>query len=411
VPLASNDVIKNKTRTTDPTIALGNLDSQIAQTTGLLASHPKNPDLYGKTVSLLLQRSGVTGSAKDRARALEIAEAYLADHPEEEKAHSIHAHALAAMHRFDEALAEVDVSEKLTKVPGSNAELRFDILAALGRYDEVYGPEKQLAEKYPSPSTLLTYATTAGHMGKTEEAEAAFVKAEELFHGATPFLLATIYYERASLWERLGDLPKATLLYRAAIERLPQHAHAAVHLAALLSPSEGVALLEPLTRGDDVDPDALGELSVLQSLVKEKSGEEMLARARARYDLLMTEQPTAYADHAGWFWLVAGGDPKKAEAAAKKNLEVRKTAEAYELSIAAEQAISDKDALCAVAADARALQYRSPKLDEALRTIKDCPAVAPGASASAAASVSASPSSAASVSAAASAPSSTPAKP
>ena len=375
MPLLPTDVVKNHWRTTDPTIALTNLDSQIKESTRMFGERPGDTDLRGKTVSLLLQRSGVTGSAKDRERALEIAEALVKEHPDDQTAHSIHAHALAAMHRFDEAIREVDASEKLAKVPGSNDGLRSDILAALGRYDDVYMPQKQLAEKFPSPSTLLTYATTAGHMGKTEEAEAAFVKAEEMFHGVTPFLLATIYYERASMWERVGDLPKATILYKAALDRLPQHTHAAVHLAALLSPSEGVALLEPLTRGDDVDPDALGQLGVLQNLIKEKSGDEMLARARARYDILMTEQPAAYADHAGWFWLVAGGDPKKAEAAAKKNLEVRKTAEAYELSIATEQAVADKDALCAVAADARDLKYRNPKLDETLRTITDCPVV------------------------------------
>jgi tetratricopeptide (TPR) repeat protein len=373
MPVAS-DLVKNHWRTTDPTIALTNLDSQISESTRMFAERPNDTDLRGKSISLLLQRSGVTGSAADRKQALDIAEADAKERAGDPDAHKNLAHALAAMHRFDEALVELDAADKLSKIPGTTTQLRLGVLAGLGRYDEVYPTHKELAEKFPSPSSLLDLATTAAKMGKTEEAEQAFVQAEEKYHGAAPFLLASIYFERASMWERLGDLSKATVLYKAALERLPQHVHSAVHLAALVSPSEGVALLEPLAKGDDADPDAIAQLGVLQNLIKEKSGDESLSRARARYDVLMAEQPAAYADHAGWFWLVAGGDPKKADEAAKKNLAVRKTAEAYELSLATAQASgATRDAVCALADEARALKYRNAKLDEALRPLTDCP--------------------------------------
>lgn len=389
MPVAASDLLHFRLKTTDPKIALDNLDSQISETQRRTAESPEDADLRKKALSLLLERASVRGSARDRARALELADDFLKGQAGQPEAHLLRARALAAQHRFAEALAELDQAEKLGKVAEAATDIRQNIFAAQGRYDDVYPSYRARAEKLPSSSTLLDLATVAARMGKSEEADAAFVAAEERYRGAAPFLLATIYFERAGMFERAGDLAKATVLYRAALARLPQHVHAAVHLAALVAPSEGVALLEPLAQGE-ADPDLLAQLGVLKNLVEAKSGDDALARASARYDALMAEQPVAYADHAGWYWLATGSDPKKALAAAKLNLEQRKTAEAYELVISAAQVGGTKDELCAFVTEARAIQYRSGKLDELMRPL-DCPAAAPAApSASATPSASAS---------------------
>jgi hypothetical protein len=372
MPVASSDLLHNKLRTTDPKIALANLDSQISETQRAFDQQRDDADLRKKAVGLLLERAGITGSAKDRARALEIADDFLKGHADVDAAHLLRARALAAHHRFAEALAELEQADKLAKIPGGSVDLRQSVLAGQGRYDEVYPTYRATADKYPSPTTLLDLATVAARMGKLDEAEKAFVDAEERFRGATPFLIANLYFERGSMFERAGDLAKATILYRAAHARLPQHVHAAVHLAALVSPSEGISILEPLA-GGEADPDLLAQLGVLKNLVQAKSGDDALARATARYDALMAEQPLAYADHAGWYWLVSAGEPKKALDAAKLNLSSRKTAEAYELAISAAQAGGPKEELCAFVNEARALRYRSAKLEEIIRPL-DCPA-------------------------------------
>jgi hypothetical protein len=69
----------------------------------------------------------------------------------------------------------------------------------------------------------------------------------------------------------------------------------------------------------------------------------------ARFDDLMARHPEAFADHAAEFWLGPGGDPKKALALARTNLQVRRTPAAYALLIKTARAAGDEAEACRTA--------------------------------------------------------------
>lgn len=211
-------------------------------------------------------------------------------------------------------------------------------------------------------------------VGDTDAADRAFIDAERAFVGTSPFLLAEIYFARASLWERAGNLVEATSLYRAAVERIPRHTHAAVHLASLLSPADAIARLDPLA-GPDASPDVVGALSVYRDLLKDGAGDVDRGDAARVYGELLGEgapQPIApiVANHAGWFYLRVLVDRERAAKAAAIDLAWHPTSEAFELALTASEGAPDR---CELARRARALAHPSPSLEEQLRRVVDCP--------------------------------------
>ncbi len=391
-PPPVSSLTRSDLTTTSAEIAIGNLDGQINQLHRHVAERPKDVHVRITLAGLLRARSQFTGSSKDLSEALEISETALRDFPADDDARNLHVQSLGAVHRFREALAELDALLDAHKGDAVFAENhgaeRGGLLEALGRYDEALPLLRHEREQNPSPLNLDLEAVLLGFMGKAEEAERGFVLAEEKTRDTSPFFLAGLYFDRASLWEREGVLDRATDIYRAAHERLPQHVHVATHLAALLPPKEAVAILEPLGH-EDGDPEVLAQLGVFRDMVKDGSGKAALESAKNRYTELMKSLPEAYADHAGWFWLGPGGDPEKAFEAAKVNLAARETAESFDLYLATAAASHHHDEACAAAVKARAFPYPSHRLTEQLRQLGDCGPV-PDASASASAAASAS---------------------
>jgi tetratricopeptide (TPR) repeat protein len=398
-PSPASSLVRTDLTTTSAEIALGNLDGQIKQLRRHVEERPNDVHVRASLAQDLRARSQIYGGGGDLRDAFDIGTKALADFPNDPDAKLLHVQSLAAVHRFREALAELDAL-MATPQPDSmfaknHAAERASILQALGRYDEALPLLHHQVEVSASSANLDAEAILLGLMGRAEDADKEFVEAEAKFRDTSPFFLAALYFDRASLWEREGVLDRATELYRAAHERLPQHVHAASHLAALLPPKEAVAILEPLGHADG-DPEVLAGLGVFRDMVKDGSGKAALDSAKTRYDELMKTLPEAYADHAGWFWLGAGGDPDKAFEAAKVNLGARETAESFELYLSAAAAAHHHDDACAVGAKARLFPYPSHRLTEQLRQLGDCGAPpAASASASAAASSSAAPASSA----------------
>ncbi len=378
--------------TTNAEIALGNLDGQINQLHRHVTERPKDIGARATLVGLLRQRSQIRGSSADLAETLEIGEDTLKEAPDRVEAQELHVAALSGVHRFREALKELDalIAAGDASFAANHGGQRGIILQALGRYDEALPLLQHEVDQNPSPTNLDLQGILFGVMGKTAEAEQSFVLAEQKTRDPSPFFLTALYFDRASLWEREGDLTKATDIYRVAYSHLPQHVHVATHLAALLTPKEAVAILEPLGQAIG-DPEVSGQLGVFRDMVKDGAGKSALEAARSRYDELMKTMPEAYADHAGWFWLGAGGDPARAFAAAQVNIAARETAEAFELYLTTAAASHHHDEACAMASKARAFPYPSHRLTEQLRQLGDCPPQ-PAGSESAAPSASASPS-------------------
>jgi len=357
-------------KTTPADIAVNNLTSQLNGQIKLMGARPKDMSVRASVVTVSLARFKILGKSEDLARAIELAEGATKIEEKSFDALFLRARGRAAAHRFEEALADLDAADKVAGAlhAGRTTGTRAAIIIALGRYDDALPVVEKAARLTPDADSLAFHAYLLGLMGRLPEAESLFVQAEQKHRGTSPFGLAQIYFDRGSMWEKQGNLTEATALYKAAHARLPQHTHVAVHLAGLVPPSEGIAILEPVAKETD-DPDVFAELGVLQNLVAEHSGDAMLEKAKTAYDELFAKLPSGYADHAGWFWTTTGGDPKKGLAAAQKNLAVRQTADAYELLLAAAEAAKDNSALCTGLKGAGALKYPSPPLRERVRQL------------------------------------------
>ncbi|MBK6515631.1 MAG: tetratricopeptide repeat protein [Polyangiaceae bacterium] len=352
-------------KTTSPSVELNNLDSQINGAEKALAQRTSDLDARSRLVGLLLLRSRILGRASDLARAVELAEEGPTIAPEGHAGYVLRARGRASAHRFAAALEDLEIAEKQLPKGVSVTPIRTQrasVLAALGRMDEAVKLFQTASRLEPTTTSLVDYASVLARAGQEKEADATFLEAELKFRSLSPIPLVELYFERGSMWERAGDLGLATQLYRAANARLPQHVHVAIHLAALVPPSEGVALLTPLTDTSD-DPDLFAQLGSLKNQLEKGSGDALIDKAKGLYASHSEKLPEAYADHAGWFWIGVGRDPQRGLAAAQKNLEGRQTADAYLLLLAAAEAASDKPAICGALRGAKALKFSSPRLE------------------------------------------------
>jgi tetratricopeptide (TPR) repeat protein len=196
-------------------------------------------------------------------------------------------------------------------------------------------------------------AAIVGELGNPAAAERMFAAAQALHHDTSPFPLAWLYFHEGILWERIGNLDRARVLYEAAVERLPQYVPAASHLAGVYQATHAsdraIALLSPIVARTE-DPECEGQLAGLLIDGGQKAdGEGHRAEAARRYDDLLRRHSEAYANHAARFYLGAGDSPKKALRAALEDLSVRTTEESYENALKAAVAAHDPKAACGIA--------------------------------------------------------------
>lgn len=246
---------------------------------------------------------------------------------------------------------------------------------ALGEGDLDRALERVRAASGDAPERSLLLGRILGARGDFDGADSALQRAERSFAGRDPFLLADVYTARALLHEGAGDLVAATPIYRAALDRVPLHAHAATHLASLVPPAAAIALLEPLAKAG-AGPDVLGALAVYRELLHDHGGDADRTRAAEAYAELLapTDAPLApiVANHAGWFYLRVASDAARARQAADVDVRFHPSSEAFELALGAYDAPADRDARCAIAARASAFPFPSIALTETLRRVGDC---------------------------------------
>ncbi|MBL9024827.1 MAG: hypothetical protein JNL21_21705 [Myxococcales bacterium] len=333
-------------RTTSPEIAVKNLDGRIAQGEKIVA---KSADSGARAALAwsLLDRATYLGKVSDLDRVLEL-ESDLAKRPQADPAILLaRASALSAVHEFVPAL------ELIAEAEGKHADKtevrskRAAIQLALGEYDQACATFHELSALPKNHGYLLMEGVCVAQLGRLEEADRLLADAEAAYHDVSPFVLASIHFERGNLWERAGDEEKAKAYYRAALARLPGHAHAATHLAQL-APGEAEAILAPVLAVSD-DPEVKAVLGLLREKASPGTGRALLDEAERSYDQLLAKHPRAFADHAGWFYLRAVSEPSRAADVAQENLKNRRTHEAYELAIAALTAAGRGSEACEVA--------------------------------------------------------------
>src|SRR5262249_44406283 len=114
---------------------------------------------------------------------------------------------------------------------------------------------------------------------------------------------------------------------------------ARIHLAEIeaLRGDTGSAVerLEQVVRSTN-EPEALALLGLLHVRMGESTlGSREIVEARTRYELLLSCDPLAFADHGAEFYLGSGADPERAWVLAQENLANRQTPRAAALAIKA----------------------------------------------------------------------------
>ena len=314
---------------TDGTIALRNLEAQIAGLQPEAAQCRAPIDERVRLIDLLALRGSIMGTIADYERAQELADRLVHVAITAAPAFLARAQARAVFHRFADALEDLEVAERL----GADADVvnreRAAVFQGLGRYDEAFAIRKEAAHRSPSFESLGALTTLHAERGDTERAVRLHADSVRRYRGISPLPLAMLDFQLGTMWMHAGQLDRARDHLIAARRYVPAYAPAQGHFAEVEAElgkfDLAIALLIPLSTTSD-DPDYAAQLARICA----RAGYPVNARywrqrAAERYDELIALHPEAFADHAADFWLGAGAEPEKALRLARMNFTIRKT--------------------------------------------------------------------------------------
>jgi tetratricopeptide (TPR) repeat protein len=331
---------------TDGTIALLNLRAQIEALEPDVRLGHATIETRAGLIDLLALRGLILGHIADCQRAQELAEQLVCDAGTDGRAFVARARTRAALHRFTDALDDVDRAERLSLDAETTNRERAAIFQALGRYDEALAIRAVAANRRASFENVAALAGLYAETGKTDAAERLYAESRSQYAGVSPFPLALLAFQLGLMWINNGQLDDARTSFDAARRLVPAYAPAQGHLAEVEAElgevESAVARLYSLALSSD-DPDYAAQLArILEGAGRVDESRHWCRLAAARYDELVASHPEAFADHAAEFWLAAGADPKKALRLARMNLEVRQTPRAYDLLSRAVNATTTK---------------------------------------------------------------------
>jgi tetratricopeptide (TPR) repeat protein len=333
-----SNVVDSTINTTTSAIAIANLDQQIRQ-----AGNEAGVE------ELLLVRSRFLADYEALDRASALGEGRYA--PGRELL--LRARTRSAVHRFADALADVEAAERTGAKPDEIAALRASILVAIGRATEVIPQLEATLLRHPGFASRSALAVAYAAVGRIDDADRLYAEALSSLNTTLPFPYAWIYFARGLMWsEQGGDQARAEQLYTQALKYVPQFVTANIHLAeieALRGDSESaIELLENVVQSSN-EPEARALLGVLHLRTGDSErGSREIAEAQTGYELLLSRDPLAFADHGAEFYLGPGADPERAWVLAQQNLANRQTPRAAALAIKAAEAsghYSDASAL------------------------------------------------------------------
>ncbi len=359
---------------TDGALAASNLDTLVAARELAIARDSRWAAERAVLVDLLQTRGQLFGRLDDYDRAETVANAAVQDAPHLPESWLARASSRLTLHRFKEALQDLEQAHLRGAEPDGVEALRASALLAEGQTDEALALRRHAVQRWGSTSNLTALAVAEIAAGNSIQAAAHLDAAVRAYHDVAPFPLVFIDFQRGLMAEEAGDLDRASTRYRAVLRRLPGHVQASVHLAAiaLLRREVGAAasILRPL--GDSQDP----EVMALRAEVLERQGlrpeaETLRRQVDERYRSLVARHPEAFADHAARFLLER--DAPRALVLARLNLSVRTTPAAYELALLAAGGAGDEAQRCLLATHARRLPHPTPRLEAlAARGLEAC---------------------------------------
>jgi tetratricopeptide (TPR) repeat protein len=352
--------------TTGSTIALGNLDAQIRH------AEARGTDAAEELVPLYLLRARVRGRIADLERGEALAEAWVAAAPARAEAYRLRATVRSFVHRFTDALADLDRAEALGLPAEATAIDRAVVAQGLGEYARAVALRTPQMMARPTHRAVGALAVLEAERGEWDRAMELFDDARGRLIDVSPFPLALLEVQEARfLRDDLGDSLAARPLLEAAYARLPEDVEAAYE-SAVLREAEGdragaIARLRPIVAHSD-DPEFEGELGrMLSADGQGEAGARLVAHAKQRFEEILARYPAAFADHAGHFYLGVGQDPARALALARINLAARPTPSAWHLAIDAALAAGQPAEACTFADRALAGDWTATRRAELAR--------------------------------------------
>lgn len=333
-------------KTSSSLININNLDGEIADAEKHAAAGEERS--RRALPALLIDRASFMGTLDDYDRADELSAKNVTLSPDDGSVHMTRAHVLSALHRFADALAEIDIALAHKQEPEEAARARATIFLATGRCAEA----APIWPAMPYATDMAGRAVMEQRLGHPELAETLFERARLEFRDVSPVRFAWMDFERARAFEREGDTVHARAYLEDALEVLPEYAHAAVHAALVEPPDKALAILAPVEKRAS-DPDVwAAHADALRRAKRDAEAAPFVEKARVRIGELLAKHPEAFADHAARFFLGAGGDVKRALELAKGAAANAPSEETLELWLLAARASSDDAEACAAAAAA-----------------------------------------------------------
>lgn len=330
---------RHEPRTTDGTLALTNLSAQIDGLTG--RARLTGPAAHfavaqqAVLVDLLTLRGHFLGRVADYEQAAQLADRLVENAPDSSTALEARARARATLHRFAEAMSDLDAADRAGARREDLAAERAAIMQAVGCHGEAHLLLREAAPHQSDFAMLSALAVLHAESGNIAEAVHVFQEARNTYRGVSPFPLAQLDFRRGVMWLREGELLAARQAFDAARRRVPGYAPAIGHLAEvelLCGDAEAAAdRLRPLAETSD-DPEYASHLALaLRAVGRHQEAQPWRDRAAERYDELVLRHPEAYSDHACDFWLQVGGDVDRGLQLALQTLVMRQTTRSYAL--------------------------------------------------------------------------------
>lgn len=321
-------------RTTHGVIALSHLTAQIDGYERRAASGEETSVAWSKLIDLVTLRAQILGRIADYEQASVLAERLAEAFSEDGLAFLTRARTRASLHRFAEAMQDLERAVQLGLSGREVDAEKAAILQAVGRYTDAMTIRQGIADVFPNFDGAAGLASLHADLGETDAAEHWFDESYRRYRSVSPFELAQLEFQRGHMW-MARDLERALHWFLTAWRRLPFYARAEGHLAevefALGHRAAAISRLKRLAADAD-DPDYAAELAgILREIGRIDESNEWQARAEVRYEELIARHPAAFADHGAHFWLSMGNNPGKALDLARLNLEIRDTPKARQL--------------------------------------------------------------------------------
>lgn len=278
---------------------------------------------------LLFLRGDLLGRIMDHDRAELVAKKSIAFSPDTASTLNIRAKLAERFHRFDEASAILDQALAAGHPKDEMDVQKAALLQATGHYNEALVLRERLAKENPGIHTLGALASLLAEMGDWATAENCYTAAIETDEGTSPIPCGQLLFEWGVSAMRRGDLDRAEELFVELDAILPQHVPGRGHRAEVaLARGQSTfaeALITPLLEISD-DPEYRATYAeILAARGEAEAAASAAERAAAAYELLLTQRPEAYADHAAAFFMGIGNRPQLAVDLASANWKLRDT--------------------------------------------------------------------------------------